>query len=289
MKFINPSRCWLVLILLLSPFSPAQSSENAPLRLVTLGGTVTETVYALGAGQQVVATDTSSVWPPAVHALPKVGYYRELAAEGILSAAPDLVLASAHAGPPAVLQKLRSAGIKLVVLPEPPPLAEALAMISSIAQALGKDAEARALIKSIEESIKALPPAPQHKPGALVVIGGQGGQWMAAGRDSAAGALVTLAGARNVASSFSGYRPVGDEAIISLAPDIIIVPQHALPMLGGRQGILQRPSVAATPAGQKQQVLVMDSLMILAMGPRVGTAAQLLSQHFIGLQTDSGS
>ena len=60
-------------------------------RVITLGGPVTEIVYALGAGKSVIATDVSSYYPEAVTKLPKIGYQRTLTAEGIISLKPSLV------------------------------------------------------------------------------------------------------------------------------------------------------------------------------------------------------
>src|SRR5688572_21009948 len=60
-------------------------------RIVVLNGDIAEVVFALGLGAKVVATDTSATFPAEVKALPKVGYQRTLAAEGILSQRPTVV------------------------------------------------------------------------------------------------------------------------------------------------------------------------------------------------------
>ena len=95
---------------------PAFGAAGAT-RVVVLGGDLTEIAFALEAGGRLVAADDTSLWPPEAGVLPKVGYLRRLSAEGILSLAPDLVLASAEAGPPAVLDQLRSAGVVVAAGP----------------------------------------------------------------------------------------------------------------------------------------------------------------------------
>jgi hypothetical protein len=70
-------------------------------RIVTVGGSATEIVYALGAGGQAVGADTSSVFPEEARKLPQVGYQRQLSAEGVLSLKPTLVVMTEDAGPPA--------------------------------------------------------------------------------------------------------------------------------------------------------------------------------------------
>ncbi len=74
-------------------------AAQAASRVVTLGGNVTEIVYALGAEGSLVCDDQTSLYPAAATRLPQVGYLRTLAAEGVLSCKPDLILASADAGP----------------------------------------------------------------------------------------------------------------------------------------------------------------------------------------------
>ncbi len=67
-------------------------------RIVSIGGPVTEIVYALGADKDLVGVDTSSIYPEAATKLPQVGYQRMLSAEGVLALHPTLILASADAG-----------------------------------------------------------------------------------------------------------------------------------------------------------------------------------------------
>lgn len=73
---------------------PALPAHAVVKRIVCAGGAMTEIVFALGHGDTVVAVDTTS-WFPYEHVskLPKVGYFRSLAAEGLLSMQPDLILA----------------------------------------------------------------------------------------------------------------------------------------------------------------------------------------------------
>src|SRR5690349_16837934 len=87
-----------------------------PRRIVSIGGALTETVFALGMGKDVVGVDTTSTFPAATGPLPKVGYARTLGAEAVLSLRPTRVLASEDAGPPETLQHLRTAGVDVRVI-----------------------------------------------------------------------------------------------------------------------------------------------------------------------------
>ncbi len=73
---------------------------------------------------------------------------------------------------------------------------------------------------------------------------------MAAGRDTAADAILTLAGARNVADGFTGYKPLTAEAALVLQPDVILIADYAMKLLGGPQAVRARPEIALTPAGR---------------------------------------
>ncbi|MBU2318387.1 MAG: ABC transporter substrate-binding protein, partial [Gammaproteobacteria bacterium] len=102
----------MVLGSLSSTFSFAQ-------RVVSIGGTVTEIVYLLGADKQLVASDTSSIYPDKANQMPKVGYQRTLSAEGVLSVHPELLLITPSAGPAKVLQQLKDTGVKIVTIDSP--------------------------------------------------------------------------------------------------------------------------------------------------------------------------
>ncbi len=122
-------------------------------RIVTLGGPVTEIVFALGAGKPVVAVDTSSSYPPEVRDLPQVGYQRTLSAEGVLALNPTLILATNEAGPPEAIQQLQDAGVDVLVLESEDTVEGVKEKIRGFARALGREAEGEALIARIEAAL----------------------------------------------------------------------------------------------------------------------------------------
>jgi iron complex transport system substrate-binding protein len=115
---------------------PAFSAEQ-PQRVITVGAPATEIVFALGAGDSVIATDTTSTRPDPVPSLPKVGYMRQLAAEGIISLKPDVIVAVEKSGPDPVLQELTDLGIKIVKLPSLDRMENLPNAITMVAEALG--------------------------------------------------------------------------------------------------------------------------------------------------------
>jgi len=259
----------------------AGEAEKAE-RLVTLGGTVTEVAFALGLGDSIVGVDQSSLFPAAAQKLPQVGYYRSVAAEGILSLRPTLVVASEDAGPPAALDLVRGAGVEILTLPSTPTLEAARARIERLAERTGRQAEAAAAIAAIDASLAAAREAVAcvraAPPKVLFLFGRGGGNVAAAGGGTAAQAMIELAGATNsVGASFQGYRPLGAEAVIAAAPDVVVTTTHAVRTLGGEQAVLDLPGLALTPAGKAKRLVVLDDLLLLGFGPRVGDAVAALA------------
>ena len=97
-------------------FALAAKAEDYQ-RIVSIGGDVTEIVFALGQGGRLVARDTTSTYPPEAARLPDAGYIRALSAEGVLSTHPDAVLASEGAGPPEQIDALKASGIPVATVP----------------------------------------------------------------------------------------------------------------------------------------------------------------------------
>src|SRR5699024_11101821 len=114
----------------------SQGAGPAPQRVVSLGGSVTEIIYALGMGHVLVGDDLSSVYPRAATQLPRVGYYRALSLEGLISLQPDLILASENAGPPAVLERVRSVGVPVIQVSDGPDMESLYRRIQQISRTL---------------------------------------------------------------------------------------------------------------------------------------------------------
>ena len=79
-------------------------------RLVSIGDSITEIIFALGEQDRLVARDSTSTYPPAATALPDVGYMRALSPEGVLSVNPSAIVAVEGSGPVETLDVLKKAG-----------------------------------------------------------------------------------------------------------------------------------------------------------------------------------
>ncbi|ADP18553.1 periplasmic binding family protein 4 [Achromobacter xylosoxidans A8] len=249
-----------------------------PTRVVTLGGSVTEIVYQLGQGDKLVGDDLSSLYPEAATKLPRVGYYRAVPVEGVLSLKPDLVLASEQAGPPDALKRLADVGLRVVTVSDAPSVDSLKSRIRGIADALGVAPAGERMVEEVTRELARAEAVPATRARALLLINRTGSP-QGAGRDTAANEVMHLAGLVNVLQDQQGYKPLSAEALGALAPDLIVVTQASLDAGGGMDAFLRMPGIASTQAAAKRRIVVMDDLLILGMGPRLPLALTQLKQE----------
>ena len=263
--------------------APCHASENpgAAERIVTLGGTITEIVFALGAGERVVGVDASSSFPDAANRLPKVAYHRRLSAEGVLSLSPTLIIATTEAGPPEALGQIENAGVRLLVLPHEATVDGAVSMMHGIAAALDVRETGAALVRNLEKDLARVEssiPRTRTRARVLFLYARGQGTLMVAGRDTGADTMIGLAGGANAVRGYSGYKPLTSEAAVAAAPDVILLMDRGLESIGGAQGLWRLPGLALTPAGKQGRVAAMDGLLLLGFGPRLGQAVLELNR-----------
>ncbi len=255
----------------------AVDSAASPGRIVSLGGAVTETLYALGVGDAIVAVDGSSVWPAEAQQKAQVGYFRALSAEPILGQKPDVIVLDAGAGPPDALAQLQAAGVRLVRVGGGSTVDSVAANIQTIAAAVGRDARGRALADTLRAQVaRAMARVPQGPRPRVVYVQGQGGGALAlAGGGSHADALVTMAGGTNPFASVNGYKPLTSEALAGAAPDVLVATERTVAVAGGMDAFLARPGLAQTPAARARRLVVLDDRHLI-FGPSLGEAVDAL-------------
>ena len=292
--YVTWFRCLLVFssIMLSSQVSGQTSftSSSPKARVVSLSGALTEIVYALGAQSQLVAVDSTSTFPAATDALPKVGYMRQLSAEGILAMRPTLLLATSEAGPANVIAQLKEAGIQLVLIPSDHSFEELRHKVRAVASALGFIAEGKSLEEKLQREMAAVQSqihsktAPKAKPRVLFVLS-HNGTPSVSGTGTAADAFIKLAGARNAAETFKGYKPMTAEALLNAAPELILTTKQSVDALGGIDRLLERPGISLTSAGKNRRILVMEALYMLGFGPRLPEAVKQAWTTFSAVPT----
>lgn len=272
----------VLLPIFLSAVTPSIAAvSDAPQRVVSLGGSVTEIVYDLDMGHVLVGDDLSSVYPPQATQLPRVGYYRSLPLEGLISLQPDLILASEQAGPPGVLDRVRGLGVPVEIISDTPSLDSLYKRILQIATELrvprqGQELERRVRAKIDTAIDNGKNQTRNTKPVNAIVLMKRTSQIQAAGGDTTAGTLVRLAGLNNVLEQQQGYKPLSVEGLAVLQPELIITTTGSIEALGGQQAFEQSAGINLTPAAQRGHVLIVDDLLILGLGPRTAQTIQNL-------------
>jgi iron complex transport system substrate-binding protein len=94
--------------------------------------------------------------------------------------------------------------------------------------------------------------------------------------------MIRYAGATNVFSGFTGYKPFTAEAAIGAAPDVVLITTEGLETIGGAEKLWARPGLALTPAGAAKRVVAFDALYLLGFGPRLPDAVRDLARQLHG-------
>lgn len=256
-----------------------------PSRLVSIGGSLTEIIYALGAEGSLVARDQTAMYPEAVNALPDVGYMRQLAPEGVLSVSPTALLVIEGSGPPDALDVLSNAGVEYQTVPEAYSADGVLVKVRAVGQALGLADQAEALTGQLAAEFEALAArnAQVKEPKrVLFILSNEGGQIQASGTGTAANGIIELAGAVNAVTEYEGYKALSEEAITEAAPDAIVMMDRGGDHSASDAELLAHPAVALTPAGVNGAIYRLDGAYLLGFGPRTPAAASDLADLLYG-------
>ncbi|HEY6633809.1 MAG TPA: ABC transporter substrate-binding protein [Rhizobiaceae bacterium] len=256
-------------------------------RIASIGGAITEIVYELGEEDKLIARDSTSLFPEEALKLPDVGYVRALSPEGVLSVNPTGLLVTEGSGPQEAIDVLEKASIPFITVPETYSHAGILEKIRVVGKALGVDEKAAALSAKVDADLTAagkLTAGIPEKKRVLFILSMQGGKIMAAGSDTAANAIVELAGAVNAVEGYSGYKQLSDEAAILARPDIILMMDRGGPQAVSETELFAHPAIAPTPAGQAKKAIRMDGAYLLGFGPRTAGAIRDLAAALYGDQ-----
>jgi iron complex transport system substrate-binding protein len=256
-------------------------------RIASIGGSITEIVYALGEQDKLVARDSTSLYPDAALKLPDVGYMRQLSPEGVLSVNPTGLLVVEGSGPKEAIDVLKKAAVPFITVPEKFDHAGILEKIRVVGKAFGANEKAAELAAAVDADLAAaerLTTSIPEKKRVLFILTMQGGKILAAGSNNAANGIIELAGAVNAVEGFSGYKQLSDEAAILAKPDIILMMDRGGDHSMADADLFGHPAIAPTPAGQARKLIRMDGNYLLGFGPRTAGAIRDLATALYGDQ-----
>lgn len=251
---------------------------SAQERIITAGSALTETVCALGDCDKIIASDRTSLYPEQIQKLPSIGYRTGINAEGILSLKPTLIIAEKNYVDDEVISQLSESGIRLVIVDRKHNFEDTRKFIEQIATALGRQAEAKKLIARNEAQLaeaSAMLKRARHTP-RVIAIYNRGTATVSLASKNTFGDIIPYAGGVNVFADEDGYKALNTEALIAAKPDYLLMTSTGIESLGGIDGVLKVPGVAQTVAGQKKQIIGIESLRLTNFGPRFGETVKEL-------------
>jgi iron complex transport system substrate-binding protein len=253
--------------------------DEKPDHIVSLSPTATEMLYAIDAGDQVVAVDSNSSYPENVPTTDLSGF--EPNTEAIVGYEPDLVVMSDDSN--GVVAALTELGIPVLLEPAAATLDEAYDQERDLGMATGHVTEAESLVTETEQAVeKAVTSVPDSVRGQKVYHE-LDSTYYSATSETFIGALYTEFGLVNIAdeapdaASSGGYPQLSAEYVVTAAPDVIVLAD------GGNNGgqsaetVAQRPAFSSVPAVTDGRVIVINKDIASRWGPRVGDFAQELA------------
>jgi iron complex transport system substrate-binding protein len=261
----------------LSVLTPQTAYADAEQNVLSIGGSVTEIIYALGEGDRLIARDSTSSYPVEAEDLPDVGYMRALSPEGVLAVAPGLIISEDGAGPPETIEVLENANIQFVTVPDAYTREGIVAKVQAVGDALDVEPAADVLANALDEKLREAEELAQEQADnspkrVLFILSTQGGRIMASGQNTAANGIIRMAGAENVITEFEGYKPLSDEAINAAAPDVILMMDRDSDHSAANAELFAMPALLGTPAAETRSVVRMNGLYLLGFGPRTADA-----------------
>lgn len=252
------------------------SEETTPQRIISLNGSITETVSALGLEKQLVGVDVTSSYPATVKENAKnLGHISSVTIEPLMELKPDVILATAHDLNPDLQKQIMASGITLHVFQLDYSLNGSKRFIKEVAEKLQVEGFA-SIHQKIDADLEQTTDF-DHAPNVLFIYARGAGSLMVAGNKTPMQQVVEMAGGRYDMTDFEAFKPLTPEALVQSNPDVLLFFDSGLQSLGGMHGLMQLPGIAQTNAGKNQAVIVIDGALISGFGPRLGEAVATLN------------
>lgn len=204
-----------------APDTPPETAvDQPPQRIVSLLPSLTELLFAIGAGEQVVAVTANDDYPPQVAHLPRVGDMT-IDYERLLQLKPDLVVLDPGVNPD--YSRLQELGIAVEAV-RVGSLAELSTAITQVGQRAGRADQAARVRRDFEQRLTRLRQAGQAlNTSPTVLIELQATPLITAGGDTLVGELLEVAGGHNIFAESQGFPAVSEEQVLSRQPDFVVL------------------------------------------------------------------
>ncbi|MEI4270589.1 ABC transporter substrate-binding protein [Klenkia sp. LSe6-5] len=254
--------------------------DTAPERIVSMSATATEDLFAIGAGDQVVAVDSTSTYPAEAPVTDLSAFTPN--AEAIAGYEPDLVVISDDVD--GLAANLGTLGIPVLQLGAAEYLDDAYAQMTTLGEATGHRDAAADLVSTTQDRIDAAVDAAGGAGEGLSVYHELDPSGYAASSATFVGGLYTLFGLTNIADGAgdgTGYPQLSAEYVVDAAPDLVVL---ADTVCCGQDAatLAARPAFDTLPAVRDGRVLAADDDIASRWGPRIADLAEQVSQTLQG-------
>ena len=246
-----------------------------PHRVICLMPTVTDTVYALGAGGDVVAISDYTKYPAAALNKPSVGDLIKPSIEMIVSLHPDLVIGMQPKGPMEVTDQLERAGIPIFLV-SPHGIAGILHSVESIGMALNRTPEADVLVHSLQQRVDAVKSRTRGLPTPRIFMPVWYDPVTTIGRNAFITEIIAAAGGRSVTDDLPTEWPqISMEVVLERAPDALLLVRGGKTTLQVLEG---RPGWSSMAAIKEQRAYYVDDRINLASPVAIDALEDLAKQ-----------
>ncbi|GIM28175.1 ABC transporter substrate-binding protein [Clostridium polyendosporum] len=249
------------------------SLDKTPERVVTLSPGATETIFALGKQNVLVARSDYDDYPSEVSKIPSVGSLNQPNVEKIAELKPDLVIGGAHF-PKEAIEKFNELGIKVAVLYGSEDFEGSYKNIMDIAQVLGVKEKGREIVdgmkkkvSEVEAKVKGL-----SKPKLYYVVG-FGKQDFTAGGNTFINQLIEKAGGENIAKDVQGWK-YSFEKIVENNPEIIVLSDK----FDTKKNFISADGYKDLSVVKNGKVFEIDNNMLNLQGPRQSDGLEALAK-----------
>jgi iron complex transport system substrate-binding protein len=259
-------------------FGNNETDGKKDQRIVCLSKHLTEMVFALGKGKNIVAVDLSSTYPDSAKLLKTVGYHRALSPESIIAMNPDLVIHSNDIGPANVLPQITNAGLNIKAFGGANTIDSAKILLRDLGNYFNETAKADELIKKMDSGIAAAADTLNARkikdtPGVMIIHFGRANNvyFVMSGRRGVGDKMIALAGGKTATYDAKGARQISAEAVAAANPDIIIATDYGFDQMGSMNKFIEGvPGVSLTNAGKNKRIVRFEEHDLIYFGPRTG-------------------
>lgn len=257
-------------------FGKKETDVKKDIRVVCISKHLTEMMFALGKGHDIVACDLTSTFPDSAKLLPTVGYHRALNAEGIISMKPDLVIHSNDIGPANVIPQLEKVGLTIKIFDAANTYDSAKLVLLELGKFFGAESKADSIINKMDNDmgrVKSFKKLLKDTPTVMIIHYGQANNnfFVMSGRNGAGDKMIKSAGGKTAVYDAKGAREISAEAVAVANPDIIIATNFGFDKMGGTiEKFKTVPGVGLTSAAKNNRIYRFEEHDLVYFGPRTG-------------------